>query len=140
VVGVPTEANAPQQRPRRSRPRADASVREQYTPIIAVVDCDLGIRRRFYEIGVLIGTGVILLFLSPIVISSSGPYLESGIGKIASTSLYSFVLFPLKLSWDRFLEANVLKDVRNILSKNQPLSKFMEDEIARIGKKRMKIL
>ena len=135
---MPTEADAPQ-RPRRTRPPADSPARVQYAPIIAVIDCDLGIRRRFFEIGVLFGAGVILFCLSPIVVSASG-LLESGMVKVAATSLCSCALYPFKLSWDRFSEANVLKDVRNVLSRNEPLSKFMEDEVLKIGKKKMKLL
>ena len=135
MARVPTEAEAPQQRPRRTRPPA---AREHYAPIIAVIDCDLGIRRRFFEIGVLFGAGVILFCLSPVVVSASG-LLESGMAKLAATSLCSCALLPFKLSWDRFSEANVLKDVRNILSRNEPLSKFMEDEVLKIGKKKVKL-
>jgi hypothetical protein len=73
-------------------------------------------------------------------VSFSGLSLDQGIGKIAATSLCSFALFPFKLSWDRFSEANILRDVRNILSRGQPLSKFMENEILKIGSKKVKLL
>jgi hypothetical protein len=109
-------------------------------PMISVVDCEHGIRRRYFEIGTLIGIGVILSGISPIVVSYSGLSMELGMGRIAATSLCSFALFPFKLSWDRFSEANVLRDVRNILSRGQPLSQFMENEILKLGRKKMKLL
>jgi hypothetical protein len=57
-------------------------------PIISVVDCELGIRRRYFEIGTLIGLGIIVSGISPIVVSYSGLLsLDLGIGKIAATSL-----------------------------------------------------
>ena len=125
------------QKIRPTKPERNLVPNAQVTPqIISIEDCNLGVRRRLIEMRIMLVAGGLFLFISVVVIMSSGLYSEPGLMKIASSAISFPSLYPFKVSWDRFTEARFLRDIKTMLQSNLPLSKFSQDELSKILNKR----
>lgn len=106
-------------------------------PLITVMDCTLGISRRYNEIILLLVIGIVLEISAGLVILVSGITIAgSGLTKTASAILSVPGLWPFKLSFDRFTDVGLLKGARETLERGLDLSVFMREELTAVtGKK-----
>ena len=58
------------------------------------------------------------------------------LGKIATGALFSVSSFPLKPAFDRFSRAQLFKQARIILERNEPLSEMLRSELKLSTQKR----
>jgi hypothetical protein len=106
-------------------------------PFITIADCSGMIARNWLEIAVLIFIVLLMTLASFLVPTKVGlDNVFPKLADIATGALCSLSSFPLKPAYDRFTRILLLRQARQTLEGNEPLSEMLQAELRMLTHKR----
>lgn len=137
---MPSDGETAQEDQRRTRSRRRPASGGDREPYITVMDCDLSIKRRHRDIAILVVAGFVFVLISQGVLTVSGWWSDPLVGKVAASALSLPPMVPLKLSWDRYSEASLLRDIRTVLAQGAQLTPFLQSELRKLTIKKRSLI